>query len=227
MVKKKTDERLEKESNVLTAKMFYLITFLLLVSLAVKLACRLPLRVCALEALCLLTSGIYFLVHETGNGILGVREKDEALSEIHRSILSRAFQIDFSLLLVGELVFIYALDDYLIWALSYLATWMPPALVITIASIKNGWLVRVGQAQGRKGKKTFLLSVVMGSAVFGILMGFPELYHDGAFHAKGLLYVLGMAAGWGIPFFLIMNFLVGRSEKRADQRLEEADQDEE
>lgn len=227
MFQKKTDERLEKESNVLAAKMYYLTMFLLLVSLAVKLACRLPFPVFALEALCLLAGGLYFLVQEIRNGILGLREKDEALLEIHRGILAKAYMIDFWLLLLGELIFLFALEDYSIWVLSYFIAWVPSALAITISSVKKGWLVRAGQAQGKKGKRSFLLSVILGSLVYGLFMGYPELYHDGAFHARGLLYVLGMAAGWGIPFYLVMNFFVGRSEKRADKRLEEAEQDEE
>lgn len=227
MKKRKPDERLEKESNVLTAKMFYVITFLLLISLIVKLICRLPYKVFILETICLLTSGIYFFAQEIGKGILGVRQKDEALSEIHRGILSKAFMIDFWLLLAGEQIYIYVVGDYFVWVLSYMAAWVIPALVITIASIRKGWLIRVGKAQGEKGKSSFLISVILASAMFGILMGFSDFYHDGAFHAKGLLSIIGMGTGWGIFFYISMNFLIKIAEKHADQRMKGVDSDEE
>lgn len=227
MRKRKPDERLEKESNELTAKMFYVITFLLLISLIVKLVCRLPYKVFILEIICLLASGIYFFAQEIGKGILGVRQKDEALSEIHRGILSKAFMIDFELLMTGELIYIFAVKDYFVWVLSYIAAWLIPALVITIASITKGWLIRVGKAQGKKGKKSFLISVILGSAAFGILMGFSDFYHDGAFHAEGLLSIIGMGAGWGILFYILMNFLIKKAEKHADKRMKGVDSDEE
>lgn len=227
MRKRKPDERLEKESNELTAKMFYVITFLLLISLIVKLVCRLPYKVFILEIICLLASGIYFFAQEIGKGILGVRQKDEALSEIHRGILSKAFNIDFELLMTGELIYIFAVKDYFVWVLSYMAAWLIPALVITIASITKGWLIRVGKAQGKKGKKSFLISVILGSAAFGILMGFSDFYHDGAFHAEGLLSIIGMGAGWGILFYILMNFLIKKAEKHADKRMKGVDSDEE
>lgn len=227
MGKRKQDERLEKESNVLSAKMFYVITFLLLISLIIKLVSKLPFQVYALEVLCLLASGIYFFTMEIGKGILAVRKKDEALLEIHRSVLAKAFMIDFWLLLAGELIFIYVLKDYFVWVLSYMIAWMLPALVIAIASITKGWLIRGGKAQGKKDRKSVLIRVILGSAAFGILTGFPDLYHDGAFHVKGILSIIGMGATWGILFYLSMSFLIRLSEKRADKRLESVDNDEE
>lgn len=225
--KRRPDERIEKESNVLAAKMFYVITPLLVISLIVKLVCRLPFQVYVLELLCLLVSVGYFFVQEIGKGILLVREKDEALLEIHRAVLSRAFMIDFWLLIVGELVYIYAVKDYFWWVLPYMAAWLLPGLVITIASIRQGWLVRSVKKQEKGGKKNFLVSVIIGAAMFGILSGFPEFYHDGAFHAEGLLYMLGMGAGWGILYYFAMSGFIRKSEKRADKRLEGTDGDEE
>lgn len=221
--KRKPDERLEKEGNVLAAKMFYVITFLLLASLIVKLVCKLPIQVYALEVLCLLSSGIYFFVQEIRKGILGMRKKDEALREIHRSVLSKAFMIDFWLLIAGELIFIYAVKDYFIWVLSYIIAWVPPGLVITIASVKKGWLIHAGKEQRKKGLKPFLGRVILGSLVYGILMGFSDLYHDGAFHAKGILSILGMGAGWGVLFSFGMILISNLSTKHADQRLESAE----
>lgn len=225
--KRRPDERIEKESNVLAAKMFYVITPLLVISLIVKLVCRLPFQVYVLELLCLLASVGYFFVQEIGKGILLVREKDEALLEIHRAVLSKAFMIDFWLLIVGELIYIYAVKDYFWWVLPYMAAWLLPGLVITIASIRQGWLVRSVKKQEKGGKKNFLIGVILGAAMFGILSGFPEFYHDGAFHAVGILYMLGEGVFWGIFEYFFMAGLSKISEKRADKRLEGKDDDEE
>lgn len=225
--KRKPDERLEKESNVLIAKMFYVITFLLLVSLIVKLVCQLPFQVYALEVLCLLSSMAYFFVQEIRKGILGVGEKDEALREIHRSVLSKAFLIDFWLLIVGELIFTYVVKDYFNWVLSYVIAWVLPGLVITIASIKKGWLIHADKEQRKEGQKSFIIRVILGSLVYGILMGFSDLYHDGAFHAEGILSILGLGAVWGLIFYFGMTLISRLSTKQADKRLKSAEDNDE
>ena len=62
---------------------------------------------------------------------------------------------------------------------------------------------------------------MLGALVYGLIMGFPQLYHDGAFHAEGILWVLGMAALWGIPFYLIFVGIMKVSENKADKNLKE------
>ena len=58
---------------------------------------------------------------------------------------------------------------------------------------------------------------------YGIIMGAPQLYHDGAFHIEGILWILGMAAMWGVPFYFIFALLVDKGEKKADKQLDEVE----
>ena len=122
--KRKTDERIEKESNMLTAKMFWVITPLLVISLIVKLVCALPWYLYALEILLLAVGGVYVLVQELRNGILFAGRRDAALAEIHNRILTTGFLIDFYGMVVGEFilmaVLVFVVKSYFWWSLSYL-----------------------------------------------------------------------------------------------------------
>ncbi len=44
-------------------------------------------------------------------------------------------------------------------------------------------------------------------------MKWDSVWKDGIFNPKGILYILGMAAFWGIPFYFIMKLLISNSEK--------------
>lgn len=219
--KRKTDERIEKESNALTAKMFWVITPLLLVSLAVKLICRVPWYVFALEILCLVASGVYVLVQELRKGILFVGKKDVALTEIHNGILTKAFMVDLWLLVLGEFIYVYAVEEYLWWVVSYLAVWMIPGLVITIVSIKKGWMVWGGKKQEESGKKRLIKTMIVVGPLYGLITNFKMLYHDGAFHAEGILWILGDAAMFGVIMYLFFVIAAKASGKKADERLEQ------
>lgn len=219
--KKGTDERILKESNALSAKMFYVITLLTVISLVVKLVCRLPLYVFGLEIIALVASLVYVAVSEGSKGILFLKEKDAELQTIHEGILAKAMMINFFTIIVGELLYLFMAEEYVVWGLSYFAIWLVPALIITVASVKNGWLIWGGKKRETEGKKNFKLRVVLGALVYGLIMGFPQLYHDGAFHAEGILWILGMAALWGIPFYLIFVGIMKVSENKADKNLKE------
>lgn len=219
--KKVTDERILKESNALSAKMFYVITLLTVIVLVVKLVCRLPLYVFGLEIIALVASVVYAVVSEGSKGILFLKEKDAELQTIHEGILAKAMMINFFTIIVGELLYLFLAEEYVVWVLSYFAIWLVPALIITVASIKYGWLIWGGKKRETEGKKNFKLRVVLGALVYGLIMGFSHLYHDGAFHAEGILWVLGMAALWGIPFYLIFVGIMKVSENKADKNLKD------
>lgn len=53
-----------------------------------------------------------------------------------------------------------------------------------------------------------------------MFMGFPMLFKDGVFHIEGLLWVFGMAAGWGISFYLMFAGFMKLAEKRADKNVD-------
>ena len=135
------DERITKESNKLSAKMFYVITVATLISLVIKITCGLPIEVYALELIALVASVLFVVVSEAVKGILLVREKDEAIRTMHEAVLSKAMMVSFWIIIVGEFLYLFLVKEYFFWVLSYFAIWFVPALVITIASVKNGWFV--------------------------------------------------------------------------------------
>lgn len=226
--KRKTDERIEKESNALTAKMFWVITPLLLVSLAVKLICRVPWYVFALEILCLVASGVYVLVQELRNGILFAAKKDAALTEIHNRILTKGVMIDFCGMVVGEfillVVLMFIVKRYFWWSISYLLIWFVPAAVIAVNSVKKGWMVWGSQKNEQVGKKKLAGRTVIGALFYGIVMEafnrFQHIYHDGAFHWSGILWILIPGAAFGIFMYLYLTWMIKRAEKKADVILE-------
>ena len=217
--KQPMDERIEKESNRLSAKMYYLMSALTIVAIIVKMCYRVPVYVYGLELISLAVSGIYAIVSELKYGILFLKDKDEELLSIHYKILSKAMMISFNIIIMGELLFIFIAYKYFGWVALYFAIWGIPALIQSFFSIKNGWLIWGTKKKEVDGKKDFGKRTVIGALFFGLFMGFPRLFLGGVFHPEGLLWVLGISAGWGIPFYLIMTGLMKVSEKMADKKV--------
>ncbi len=71
--------------------------------------------------------------------------------------------------------------------------------------------------------KLFRKHCILGSLFYGIFMKWDSVWKDGIFNPKGILYILGMAAFWGIPFYFIMKLLISNSEKNSDKELEKAE----
>lgn len=232
------DERIEKESNKLAAPMFYLFSVELLACLIVKLVLGEPWYNFVLEIACLVPAWGYVLLKRAQNGILVIKEKDEALLTIRNEILSKAFMISFFVIILGELFYMFAVTDYfsrysiihsdeeiwtreMTWMLVYLAVWFVPAIIFTIFTLKKGWLIWGSKKREVTGKKEFGKRVVIGSLFFGLIMGVPELIENGIFYAKGWLMILGLAAGWGILYYFGMMAFIKLSEKNADKAVKE------
>lgn len=211
----KPDERIEKESNVLYGKMYYVITLLMILSVIVKVVCKVPWFIYGLELLALAVSGVFLLVQELRKGILFVRKKDEVLSEIHSKHLRDAFMIDFWILIIGELLFLNV-DKYFFWLYSYLITIMIPSIVISVASLSKGWMIWGGTKKEKMGKKRLALGTCLGSLAFGIILGGKHLFIEGVFQWTGILWILGLSAFWGIAFYFIMRACIKISEEQAD-----------
>ena len=223
--KKVVDERIEKESNRLAAKLYYLITALTVISLIVKIVYKLPLYVYGLEIVALIAGVIYFLASEIRTGILFVRNRDEELLNIHYAILAKAEMIMFEFIITGELLYLFIAKEHVEWVLSYIAIWLVPALIQTIAAIKNGWLVWGSRKKEEKGKEDFKKRVVVGALFVGVIIGFPFLYKDGAIHPEGILWIIGLAVSWGVPFYFLFMLMMKIAEKKADKNLEEQVED--
>ncbi|MBE5930961.1 MAG: hypothetical protein E7268_07935 [Lachnospiraceae bacterium] len=218
----KPDERIEKESNGFYGKMYYVISLLMILSVIVKVVCKVPWFVYGLELLALAVSGVFLLVQELRKGILFVRKKDEVLSEIHSKNLRDAFMVDFWILIFGDLLFLN-IDEYFFWLYSYLIIVMIPALIITVATLKNGWMVWGGKKREQMGKKRLAFATTLGAAFFGITTGGEYLYYDGAFHASGILWILGMGVGFGLLFYFLMSGFIKISEEQADYKTKMAE----
>jgi len=221
------DERIVKESNKLSAKMFYVITVATILLLVVKIACKLPAYVYLVEMFALAASLLYVLAAELKKGILFVKNKDEELQSIHEAVLTTGMMTSFWIVIIGEFLFLFFAGEYFLWTLSYFAIWLIPALIITIASIKNGWIIWGGKKRETEGKKNLKVRVAIGSLVYGIIVGGSFVYKDGEFHPEGILWVLGLAAFWGILFYGGMSLIMKASENKADKKLEEKEKEDE
>ena len=93
---KVVDERIEKESNKLNAKMYALMLVLTNACLIFKITKGLPFYLYALEIIVELTMILYFLVKESQSGILFMNKKDEATQTLHEGVLAKAFNIAFN-----------------------------------------------------------------------------------------------------------------------------------
>lgn len=235
------DERIEKETNKLMTPMFYLVSAGLLACLVLKLVLQEPWYNFLLEILCLVPAWGYALVKRAQSGILVIKEKDDALLSIRDAIHSKAFMISFWVIITGELFYMFAVTDFFnldgiahpdaevltrenIWLLVYLVVWFVPALIVTVFTLKKGWLIWGSKKREVTGKKEFGKRVVIGSLFFGLIMGLPELIAHGIFYAKGWLMILGMAAMWGILFYFAMLGMIKLSEKNADKAVKEQEE---
>lgn len=218
------DERLLIENNRLAARMFYVMLLLVAVSHVVKHIFKLPEMVYVPEMLALVSGCAVVLVSELKKGILFVK-KDEALLTIHEAVLGKALVLMTWIYLLGDVVLLFVLGEYFYWILIDFAVVMIPSLIMTVASVRNGWLIWGGKKRETEGKKKFKLRVAIGACVYGILMGWPELYYDGSFHIKGILLMLVMSAAFGVVFYAVFMMMMKYSEKRADKRLDDKEDD--
>lgn len=235
------DERIEKESNKVTAPMFYLFSVELLACLIVKLVLGEPWYNFVLEIACLVPAWGYVLVKRAQNGILVMKEKDEALLTVRNAILAKAFMVSFYIIIMGELLYMFAVTDYfspngiihsegeiwtreMTWMFVYLAVWFVPAIIITVFTVKKGWMIWGSKKREATGKKNFGKRVVIGSLFYGLIMGLPELIKHGIFYVEGWLMILGLAAFWGILFYFAMIGIMKYSEKKADKAVKEQEE---
>lgn len=229
------DERIEKETNKLMTPMFYLFSVGLLASLIVKLVLKEPWYNFILELLCLVPGWGYALVKRIGNGVLFLREKDEVLLSIRDGIMAKAYMLMFWILTVGQLLYmffvLYALmpEDVIwvrgmTWLVVYLAIDLIPAFIITIFSIKKGWMVWGSQKREVAGKKNFVKSTIVASLFFGLVMGVPQLFVDGIPWTKAVMTIIGSGAAWGIMFYFGMLAVIKISEKNADKFVKEKEE---
>ena len=221
---KVVDERLHKKSTELGARMFPVLGIIELVFLVIKLVCGLPFMVYVLE-ICILVGGVVtWLFEELRFGTLFVKEKDDILKELSNKAKSQAFMMMFWIVIIGELLYIFLIDKkYYFWVLTYIISWLPCAIYITISAVSGGILVFGSKQKEKNVKKDLAIRTIFGSIFFGFVTGTGFYIHDGAFYPKGLIGVVLLAAGWGIPFYFMFIGIMKLSEKKADKNIEKVD----
>lgn len=209
------DERLARQQNALGAVGYWMVMALQAVALAVKLLLGAGLRVCVLD-LAVVAVGIAGMVLvRTRNGLWG--QKDEALREIDQAGLAKVFMVQFFLILIGEFLLFFLDEANLIWYLPYLPVWIIPALYVMIRGYRSGLYTYGTKKAETHSKRQLLWRTALGALFFGIVMGGPDCFRDGAFQLTGLWKVLGMGLCWGVLFYGMMLLFLKLGDKKADQ----------
>ena len=217
------DERIQKESNKLLSKLFYLLNAILLVVLVIKLVQGVHWGLMCLDILCLAVGSVWVIVQQTRKGIFLLREKDEVLTEVHQGVLAKGYLLQTSILLYGELVCMYLYRDDMGWCSLYFFTWIIPIWIYVVASIKNSWIQWGGKKRQTVGKKLSKKTCAIAGVLYGVLwafMEYPEWLEDGVVSFKELIWIPIDMFAFAVLMYFILNFLVDMGEKRANKALQ-------
>lgn len=220
---KKTDERIEKSSNTLAAKLLWLMIALQVIVLIVKAGLG-GAAYCLLDVVALAVGLGVAMVLMSVKGVW--QAGDEILREIRAACLSKAFMAMLMTLVVGEFVLIMLDQEHIAWYAPSIIVWLIPVLVYTVLAVKNGLFQWGGKKAESTGKAKLARSTALGALFFGIVMGGPACIRDGAFDPMGIVKIIGMGAMWGILFYLMFTVLLKIGEKRADKAFQEAENEE-
>lgn len=224
-MKRMADERLRKETNRLTANVFYVMLALQAAVLAVKLLLGGGLRFCALDLLALAAGAGTAAVLKTLRGLWG--SKDEILRELNDEALTWAFMVMFLVLILGELLLSFIDAENMIWCLPTLFVWFIPGSIITVVSMKRGLILWGGREQKCDGMRILRLSSCIGAVVFAVVAGADDCFRDGVFQPLGLVKILLMATVWGLLYYGLTVLMRNRGEKAADAAAAAAEANEE
>ncbi len=237
------DERIEKESNKMYAKLFWVFSVALMILLIVKIVMGEPLLNYLLEVIALISSWGYMVIQKQRMGLWNVKELDDELKAFQNSIFAKASMIMFFVLVFGNFIYMLIVMDYfevlntavetekliwsqeMTWVVVYLAVVFIPSVVVTIVSIGKGWLSWGSKKREKVGKKELAKGTAIGALFYGVFMTLPDLFEGGTFHPEGLLMTFIMTIAWGIPFYFIMAAMRKASEKRANEAMEEEEKD--
>lgn len=220
---KKVDERIEKSSNELSAKLLWMMIGLQIIVLIVKL-CLGGAAYCLLDWLALAAGLGTTAVMITVKGVW--RAEDDILREIRTACLAKGFMAMLMTLVFGEFILIMLDPQHTGWYAASIIVWSIPALIYTILAVKNGLFQWGNKKAETTGKGKLARSTALGALFFGVVMGGPSCIKDGAFNPMGLVKVIGMGAMWGILFYILFVALLKIGEKQADKAASEAEHEE-
>lgn len=209
------DERLARQQNALAAVGYWMVMALQALTLVIKLLLGASLRFCILDHAVLAVGAVGMVLVRTRFGLWG--QKDEALREMEQAGLAKVFLVQFFLILIGEFLLFFLDEANLIWYLPYLPVWIIPALYVMIRGYRSGLYTYGTRKAEVHSKRQLLWRTAVGALFFGIVMGGPDCFRDGAFRLSGLWKVLGMGLCWGVLFYGMMLLFLKLGDKKADQ----------
>ncbi|OPD19527.1 hypothetical protein AL710_13630 [Clostridium botulinum] len=225
MYKKLKDERIVKEANKVIAPMYVLILVLTCIGAIIKyIFFTQEISNYILELVATIGAMGYLIFISIINHIPIFSSEDQCIRELQNKYRTYSFNICFWVYVFGEfiLLLIQREEFYKIVGF-YFLIWFIPSIIITRKLIKKGLFVWGSKKREKNGMKSFRKHCILGSLFYGIFMKWDSVWKDGTFNPKGILYILGMAAFWGMPFYFIMKLLIFNSEKNSDKELEEAE----
>ena len=224
MKKKVVDERIQKASNALLAKFYWITLGLQAIVLAVKLCLQAELIQWALDGIIILAGLGVMAVMRSIKGLWG--KKDVALKEMDNSVLSTSFGTMLWVALLGSLLLMFGNgEENALW---YGSTMLPVLMasgIYTVLAIKRGLLLWGGERNKGSAKPRLRKSTALGALVYGAIMAAPDCFRYGEFQVEGLIKLVLMAAVWGLLFYGLMVLVINRGEKAADKAVEEVEAD--
>lgn len=220
MKKKIVDERVQKESNAVLARLYWAAMTLQVVVLVVKLCLGAELIQWVLDGIIILLGLGVMIVMRSIRGLWG--RMDEALREIDNSVLSTSFGTMLWVALLGSLLLMFGNGKGN--ALWYGPTILPVLIasgIYTVLAIKRGLLLWGGERNKGSAKPRLRKATTLGALFFGIVMGAPDCFNGGVFQIMGLVKILLMGAMWGLMFYGMMVLAINWGEKAADKAVEE------
>ncbi|MBU3153724.1 hypothetical protein LL037_18160 [Clostridium estertheticum] len=225
MKSKAKDERIVKQSNEICAHLYPLIIILTIIQAIFKyLLLTQNITDYILEIIAILGSIGYLLIRTYITGIPLFRHSDKCVHEIQNRYVMHSFYICFITYVFGEFILMFVFDKWILSS-TYVLVWIIPACIYTFKIVKNGLFVWGSKKAEVAGVKSFKVRVAIGSIFYGVVMEWKVLFKNNNFHPIGLILVIMMAIGWGIPFYFIMKSIKNKSERHSNNELMEIEQE--
>ncbi|MCL2475824.1 DUF6773 family protein [Candidatus Bathycorpusculum sp.] len=241
--KKIEDERIQKILAENIAPMYSILLILTTISLIVKMALKLHPALYILEIIALILSPSYYILSTAQKNILGVKEKDEAITNIKNSAKSNSYSLHFWVLILGWLVLcvlylVYPLyfqelgiSVFLI-VLSMIAYSFMGGIPLSIAnkkSSKKGLFVAWNSKKSKittlkRLKLWFTVQAICGGVLFVVICLLAIIFDYIPPEPFNSVFtsVVAIVLGTSVMYFPIKKNMV-ESEKYADKELEHAE----
>lgn len=224
MIRKQKDERIIKETNKIIAPLYVMILILTcIVAVAKYIFLTHEVSHYILELIAIITSIGYLIFRSLLNRIPIFSSEDECIKELQNTYRTNSFYICFWVYIVGEFILVLISGQEVEIVGFYVLIWLIPSIIITVKSIKRGLFIWGSKNREKRGMVSFKKRVLLGSLFFGIFTGWSNLWNDGIFQPMGIVWVIGRAIGWGIPFYFVMKLMISKGEKNSDKELEKAE----